>query len=257
MALLKMLSKNGGGGVFIRYVDGSFTSKSIATGYLSINFRAEACALPEAAKVLNLQDKRSPNTVFLTDCRSLLQSLQTHCGEHILLNIRRELQDMSKRTDIILQWIPSHCCVPGNEEADMLSKTGSKLQQVSQPTSYSEVNTIIKNRFNTNWKIRMEVEKEDNLESLGRTQQVTIFRMRTGHCVLLSHLYRLRLAHTDECPRGTDAQTPEHILQSCPSYSTLRQETWPYPVGLKEKLWGPTSSLRRTADFLVRTGLEV
>ncbi|XP_041357471.1 ribonuclease H1-like [Gigantopelta aegis] len=115
--------KNGGGGVFIRYVDESFISKSIATGYLSTNVRAEACALLEAAKVLNLQDKLSPNTVFLTDCRSLLQSLQTHCGEHILLNIRRELQDMSKRTNIILQWIPSHCGVPGNEEADRLSKT--------------------------------------------------------------------------------------------------------------------------------------
>ncbi|XP_041371511.1 uncharacterized protein LOC121385042 [Gigantopelta aegis] len=192
---------------------------------LDISPPTEASALLEAAKVLNLQDKLSPNIVFLTDCRSLLQSLQTHCGEHILLNIRRELQDMSKRTDIILQWIPSHCGVPGNEEADRLSKIGSKLQQVSQPTSYLEVKTIIKNRFNTNWKIRMEVEKEDNLESLDRTQQVIIFRIRTGHCRLLSHLYRLRLAHTDECPCGTDAQTSEHILQSCPSYSTLRQET--------------------------------
>ena len=104
----------------------------------------------------------------------------------------------------------------------------------------------------------MNVEKEkDYLETLDRTQQVIIFRVRTGHCRLLSHLYRLRLAHTDECPCGTDSQTPEHILQSCPSHNSLRQETWPYPVDLNEKLWGPTASLRRTADFLVRTGLDV
>ena len=104
----------------------------------------------------------------------------------------------------------------------------------------------------------MNVEKEkDYLETLDRTQQVIIFRVRTGHCRLLSHLYRLRLAHTDECPCGTDSQTPEHILQSCPSHNTLRQETWPYPVDLNEKLWGPTASLRRTADFLVRTGLDI
>ena len=117
---------------------------------------------------------------------------------------------------------------------------------------------IIKNCFNTSWEKRMNVEKEkDYLETLDRTQQVIIFRVRTGHCRLLSHLYRLRLAHTDECPCGTDSQTPEHILQSCPSHNTLRQETWPYPVDLYEKLWGPTASLRRTADFLVRTGLDV
>ena len=127
-----------------------------------------------------------------------------------------------------------------------------------QIASYLEVKTIIKNCFNTSWKKRMNVEKEkDYLETLDRTQQVIIFRVRTGHCRLLSHLYRLRLAHTDECPCGTDSQTPEHILQSCPSHNTLRQETWPYPVDLNEKLWGPTASLRRTADFLVRTGLDI
>ena len=200
----------------------------------------------------------SPNIVFLTDCRSLLQSIQTYRGEQILLTIKRELQALTKRTNLILQWIPSHCGVPGNEEADRLSKKGSKLQQLCQPASYLEVKTIIKNCFNTSWKKRMNVEKEkDYLETLDRTQQVIIFRVRTGHCRLLSHLYRLRLAHTDGCPCGTDSQTPEHILQSCPSHNTLRQETWPYPVDLNEKLWGPTASLRRTADFLVRTGLDV
>ena len=169
-----------------------------------------------------------------------------------------ETNKQEKRTNLILQWIPSHCGVPGNEEADRLSKKGSKLQQVCQPASYLEVKTIIKNCFNTSWKKRMNVEKEkDYLETLDRTQQVIIFRVRTGHCRLLSHLYRLRLAHTDECPCGTDSQTPEHILQSCPSHNSLRQETWPYPVDLNEKLWGPTASLRRTADFLVRTGLDV
>ena len=69
--------------------------------------------------------------------------------------------------------------------------------------------------------------------------------------------YRLRLAHTDECPCGTDSQTPEHIIQSCPSHNTLKQETWPYPVDLNEKRWGPTASLRRTADYLVRRRLDV
>ena len=33
---------------------------------------------------------------------------------------------------------------------------------------------------------------------LDRTQQVTIFRLRTGHCQLLSHLVRLKISHTDE-----------------------------------------------------------
>ena len=93
---------NGGGGVFIRYIDGSSTSKSISTGYLSTNFRAEASALLEAAQLLNAKDNLSPNIVFLTDCRSLLQSIQTYRGEQILLTIKRELQALTKRTNLIL-----------------------------------------------------------------------------------------------------------------------------------------------------------
>ena len=148
-----------GVGVFIRYIDGSSTSKSISTGYLSTNFRAEASALLEAAQLLNAKDNLSPNIIFITDCRSLLQSIQTYRGEQILLTIKRELQALTKRTNLILQWIPSHCGVPGNEEAERLSKKGSKRQQVFQPASYLEVKTIIKNCFNTSWKKRMNVEK--------------------------------------------------------------------------------------------------
>ena len=40
------------------------------------------------------------------------------------------------------QWIPSHCGVGGNEEADRLSKMGSKLEQSAHPMSYREAKAI-------------------------------------------------------------------------------------------------------------------
>ena len=39
--------------------------------------------------------------------------------------------------------------------------------------------------------------------------------LNSGHCRLLSHMYRLRLSHTNECPCGTGVQVPEHIRQNC------------------------------------------
>ena len=39
-----------------------------------------------------------------------------------------------------------------------------------------------------------------------------IFTLKTGHCRLLSHLYRLNLSHTNQCPCGTVIWTPEHLL---------------------------------------------
>ena len=70
--------RNGGGGIIIKFPDGSCITKSVATGQLSTNFRAEKCALLHAAHTLNIRDNLSDHTVFFpTDCRTLLQSLQT------------------------------------------------------------------------------------------------------------------------------------------------------------------------------------
>ena len=39
------------------------------------------------------------------------------------------------------------------------------------------------------------------------------------------------------------------VLQSCPTFDTLRRQAWPSATDLHEKLWGSAGSLRRTADF--------
>ncbi|KAK7091102.1 hypothetical protein V1264_008831 [Littorina saxatilis] len=92
-------------------------------------------------------------------------------------------------------------------------------------------------------------------QPLARAHQVVIFRLRTGHCRLLAHLYRMKISHTDDCETGT--QTPEHVLQTCPSFAALRSELWPVMVDLKEKLWRPVESLWQTADFLASITLTV
>ena len=56
-----------------------------------------------------------------------------------------------------------------------------------------------------------------------RQEQVTVFRLRTGHNPLNYHLYsKLRTGHTEQCPCGTGSQTTEHLLQSCPIYEPLK-----------------------------------
>ena len=99
--------------------------------------------------------------------------------------------------------------------------------------------------------------EEDSIHQLDRAAQVTIFRLRTGHCQLLSHLHRLKISHSDECPCGTGPQTPNHILQSCPTFDDLRRQTWSNPVEAHRKLWGPVETLRQTADFTLLTGLKI
>ena len=176
--------------------------------------------------------------MFLTDCRSILQSLQSPGGEQIFSNIRQELSLLKNKTSVTLQWIPSHCGVGGNEEADRLSKMGSQLEQSAQPMSYSEPKTILRNSFRMEWQQRLDIgAEEESIHQLDRAAQVTTFRLRTGHRQLLSHIHGLKNSHSDECPCGTGPQTPNHILQSCPTFNDLRRQAWPSPVGVHRKLW--------------------
>uniref|UniRef100_A0A0B7BQM8 Uncharacterized protein n=1 Tax=Arion vulgaris TaxID=1028688 RepID=A0A0B7BQM8_9EUPU len=40
------------------------------------------------------------------------------------------------------------------------------------------------------------------------------------------------------CTYGAPKQSPEHILQDCPSLSSERLEIWPTETTLQDKLWG-------------------
>ena len=244
--------RNGGGGVYIKFPDGTRTSQTVPTGKFSSNFRAEACALLEAAQTLNNMNSLAARTVVLSDCKSMLQSLQS-CRDQsqLTVKIRKELSVLCTKTDLILQWIPAHCGIQGNDKADLLSKEGSKKEQPEHSVSYSEAKTLLKNCFYNSWMERLGITTQrDSLDLLTRKEQVTIFRLRTGHCRLLAHLNRLNISDTEKCPSGTSLHTHVHILQEYPLLGNLCQATWPEGQDFKEKLWGPAENLRRTADYI-------
>jgi ribonuclease HI len=250
--------KNGGAGIFIKHTDGRLTPRAFPTGKISYNYRAESTALFHAVETFSRSTSPPPKIVFFTDCRSLLQGLLNTRNEQQLQDTKKALLDLSRQSTIKLQWIPSHCGITGNEKADALSKAGSKMEQFSHPVTYREAKTIIHNQYRSQWKRRLGADNgEDSIHQLQRHQQTILFRLRTGHCRLLSHLNRLGIAHSDECPCGTGSQTPEHVLQHCPAHDVLRRQTWPEGTELRVQLWGGRHDLERTVGFIMATGLQV
>ena len=59
-------------------------------------------------------------------------------------DLARAMNDLSATCNVTLQWIPSHCGITGNEEADHLAKLGAKSEQPDVQVSYKEKVTIIK-----------------------------------------------------------------------------------------------------------------
>ena len=79
------------------------------------------------------------------------------------------------------------------------SKRGSKQEQ-SAPHVLQQSKTILRNKFRTIWQEHLNTgADEDSIHQPGRAAQVTIFRLRTGHCRLLSCLHTLKVSHTDYC----------------------------------------------------------
>ena len=153
--------------------------------------------IPSSAKLTTTLE-----VIFLTDALSLLQALindNLPQLEQVLYTIK------TLRT--VLQWIPSHCGVHGNEQADRLAKHGAGQQQQENPACLTEIKTIIKSLFKT-------PQQQDSYHQLTRSDQTTIFRLRTGHNRLNQHLNRvMKIISFPMCSCGEAEQDTTHILQ--------------------------------------------
>ena len=144
---------------------------------------------------------------------------------------------------------------PHTDWVFVLSKEGTTKEQVDRSTSYAEVKTIPKIKQHSKWRVEHpRYNKTDHYYLLTRQEQVTVFRLRTGHNCLNHHLYsKLRISHTEQCPCGTGSQTTEHLLQSCPLYELLRKGIWPDHTPIAHKLYGSLGDIRCTATFIEET----
>ena len=164
----------------------------------SFNYRAEVQALQSATDHLIEQGVHQRNVVFLTDSLSALQSLSAGPPDTTTRELLANLSCLSEHNGVVLQWIPAHAGIAGNEAADKLAKEGSKKEQPQPPISCKETKTLLKCLFRNSRKNKNKGYKckTDNINKLNRPSQVTIFRLRTGHCRLNKHMKRLGLAET-------------------------------------------------------------
>ena len=107
--------QDGGAGSLIYRPNGETLEAASATGKYCTNYDAEVKALEEGAQaVIDLTDINSEDAVFLTDSRSVLDSLAGH-GVH---NLRRKLYSILEHRRVVLQLIPAQCGIKGNAHAD-------------------------------------------------------------------------------------------------------------------------------------------
>ncbi|XP_070203398.1 uncharacterized protein [Littorina saxatilis] len=144
----------------------------------------------QAASMIHDSESECPQVVFLSDALSALEAL---AGSK-LPRLMEKLQELAKTRRVVLQWVPAHCGIPGNETADKLAKLGAREEQPDNPVSFAEKKTLVKAAMRPQ-------STRDAYHLLERWQQVVIMRLRTGHCRLNAHMFRkLKLTPSPTCP---------------------------------------------------------
>ena len=98
-----------------------------------------------------LSPERTHSVVIFTDSMSVLQALENEkLDTSLLISIAKTLSAFMQQFEIelTLQWIPSHCEIPGNERADTLAKKGAESEQTNTPVSLNTAKQIIKSNNN-------------------------------------------------------------------------------------------------------------
>ncbi|XP_041375231.1 uncharacterized protein LOC121388082 [Gigantopelta aegis] len=218
----------------------------LSTGKHCTNYAAEVEALIHAAHIISTRQENCSHVVFLADTLSALQALENNKVDRL----SEALHPISSDNQVVLQWIPAQCGIPGNENAERLAKLCATKEQEDKWVTYEELKSHIKYLYRP-------PKQTNDYYLLSRQEQVTIFRLRTEHNRLNQHMHkRFWLLPSSMCTCGEE-QTSEHIIQNCIYLQQLWETTWTTTTTLQKKLYGTSSDLQKTVSFIVTAGLDV
>ena len=166
--------------------------------------------------------------------------------------------------DIYLQWIPAHCGVRGNEQADKLAKRGSRMLQETTNTPYYTARQVAKMKSKEVWlnkwindetgrtlfKYQPTPNAKDAIHDLKRKDQCNVYRLRTGHSLLNMHRNRLDPQAPPHCRHCSHPyETVEHHLFHCSKLRDIREKLLPNNPDIENCLYSNATQLQKTSHY--------
>ena len=198
----------------------------------------------EMALRWTLESANDPALTILicTDSQSLCNAISNYDDNiPVVHNIIPQIS-----AKLLIQWVPGHSDLPGNELADQAAKEAAgAVEEEANPISYSCACTAIKTAITDpeptherTKAIYAKRSKTIDKRITSRSDQVLLARLRSGHLDSLN-AYKHRITQEGDpvCDLCSDAdQTLEHWLVDCAANAHWRQSTFGCPSGSLEWL---------------------
>ena len=179
-----------------------------------------------------IDDNCLPEEVIaiVTDSKSLCDALHGYGSDTKML--RRRL--LTSRAKVVVQWVPGHSGVEGNELADTAAKAATLLDEDPTEIPFGCAKSLIKRSINDDISSharsevvysKLSAKKEAEIKS--REDQVLLARLRSGHHWGLESYHKLvNEEHDDRCKVCEDhpPHDLQHFICECEQTDTLRME---------------------------------
>jgi ribonuclease HI len=270
------------------YTDGSKTAdgagagvcgpgleKSASLGIYTTAFQAEIYAIIMCVQELLERNYNGRRIFIVTDSQAALGALRTcEVSSGLVLDCLRRANELGANNDLKLVWVPAHAGVAGNQEADLLAKTGRKKPYTGPepacgiPTEVAkqEIKTLLKQWHCTYWtgtsgqrqsKFFLEGPSKTTTENLLNTSKDNVRKLTgiiTGHCRLNKHLYTMGIAEEPTCRGcGEEEETPLHLLCECEAYIGSRRNILGTEKLNQEEV--KNTERKKILEFFEETGL--
>lgn len=182
---------------------------------------------------------------IVSDSKSALQSLREPrrgSGQEIVEAIAHMVKSLGTcGARIALLWVPSHCGIQGNEEADRMAKEAVGTYEShgfgkSVRTQRAAYRRSMLEEWREEWSSSPKGRSLKRIDSslpsrrslrvwgrLTRTEAYTLSQLRTEHAWLSSYAKRYNFSEDNRCECGA-VETVAHVLMDCPLLRELRKD---------------------------------
>ena len=202
-------------------------------------FTAEVVAIIFA---LQWVDEIKPERVVIcSDSIAALKSLHSKITvrDDLIMEILMILLRIERNgTSVQFCWVPAHCGVKGNEEADKTAKLALEMKDeeiIQVAYGRGEVRAIIRQAVRETWQREWDndskgrqlykIQKSINVKPFQgkcRKEEVVMARLRLGHTGLRSTLFIMAKSESPMCEECGILEDVDHIIFWCRKYSNER-----------------------------------